>query len=92
MRLVKPTRDGILVDPIMPSEVQTRSGLVVPTMHQDSPAEGIVVELGVGAGPHVEVKIGDRVFFNRFNGQEVDIRNHRYKILPYNEILAIIEQ
>lgn len=96
MRLIKPIGDKVLVEPLVEKESIVR-GIVVPERAQDKPAEGIVVQLGTGATnrkgrrTEFEVRIGDRVFFSRFEGTEVKIGNRMYKMLASNEILAVIE-
>ena len=55
-----------------------------------------VVYLGVGKvdGKNVEfeVKVGDKVIFNKFNGNEFKLGNETYTIIKEKDILAIIEK
>lgn len=90
-----PIGDKVLVEPIIEKE-STVGGIIVPQTAQDTPSEGIVVALGTGEQvkgrrTEFEVKIGDRVFFSRFEGTQVKIGSKLYKMLKANEILAIIE-
>lgn len=95
MRLIKPVGDKVLIEPLIEKEVVVR-GIIVPDKHKDASSEGVVVQLGTGSTKkgkrtEFEVKIGDRVFFSRYDGTEVKIGDRMFKMIASNEILAIIE-
>ena len=54
-----------------------------------------VVSLGIGKLDNkeitFEVKLGDKVIFNKFNGNEFKINNENYTIIKEKDILAIIK-
>lgn len=83
-----PTKGRVLVEPIVPTET-TVGGIVVPSNATDKPTEGIVVALS--QNNKAEVKIGDRVVFNRFTGIDVKIGKALCKMLEPNELLAIVD-
>lgn len=83
-----PTKGRVLVEPIVPKET-TVGGIVVPANATDKPTEGVVVALP--QNNKVEVKIGDRVIFNRFTGIDVKIGKALCKMLEPKELLAIID-
>lgn len=83
----KPTGKKILVEAIAP-ETTTIGGIHVPEAHRDGSSDFVVVKLGTG---DFEVKVGDRVIINRFNGTNVEVSGKPYKLVEYSDILAIIE-
>ncbi len=94
---IKPLGDRVLVKPIKEEEV-TASGIVLPdTVDKQKKAEGEIVAIGPGklleSGERatMEVKVGDRVLFEKWGGEEVKVEGEEYKILESEKILAIIE-
>jgi chaperonin GroES len=85
----KPTGNRILIEPIQ-GQNETVRGMHIPSAYRDTtPSEGVVVALGT-TGPF-EVKVGDRVVINRFNGTEVKVGGKIFKIMDVSELLAIVE-
>jgi chaperonin GroES len=80
------------------SESRTAGGIVLPDTAKDKPARGKVVSVGEGrrleSGKRVplQVKVGDRVVFSTYAGEEVPINIGERKLLLMREedILAII--
>jgi len=93
--MLKPLGDRVLVEPMIAEEV-TKSGIFLPDSAKEKPAEGKVVALGTGRtdkdGKKIafEVKIGDKVLYGKYAGDEIKIDNKEYKILKEEEILGIL--
>lgn len=91
---IKPLFDRVVVKPI--KEKSTKIGNIILPESTKHPEICEVVELGVGEldGKKVnfEVKIGDKVIFNKFSGSEFIIDNEPYIIIKEIDILAIIEK
>lgn len=85
--MLKPTNKRILIEPLSEKE-STVGGLIVPEKFQDKPSEGIVVALP--DNNVIDVKIGDRVFVNRWDGTEIKMGTKLYKMVQPNEVLAVI--
>ncbi|MFA6431731.1 MAG: co-chaperone GroES [Candidatus Margulisiibacteriota bacterium] len=89
-----PLGDRVVVKP-EPEELKTKSGIVLPDSAKEKPSEGAVVAVGTGRildnGQRIaiEVKIGDRVIYSKYGGNEVKIDNEDYIILAERDILAI---
>jgi chaperonin GroES len=87
-----PLEDKVVVRPIKDEEV-TSSGLILAKIGEEKPSEGIVEAIGPGItfpnGTKLEIdlKIGDRVLYSKYGGMEV----HDIMILPYKDILVVIE-
>ena len=94
---IKPLGGRVLVKPLKEEEV-TKSGIVLPeTVDKEKKAEGEVIAVGPGkllesgARAPLEVKVGDKVLFEKWGGEEVKIGKEEYKILEGEKILAILE-
>jgi len=93
--MLKPLKDRVLVEPL-PAEEMTKSGIVLPESAKEKPAEGKIVALGTGIttkeGKKIsfEVKVGDKVLYGKYAGDEIKIKGIEYKILKEDEILGIL--
>ena len=89
-----PIGDRVVIKP-QPDEQKTKSGIVLPDSAKEKPSEGTVVAVGTGRildnGQRIpiEVKIGDKVIYSKYGGNEVKIDNEEYIILAERDILAI---
>jgi chaperonin GroES len=91
----KPLADRILVQPLSGEEV-TKGGIVLPDSAKEKPQEGKV--LAVGPGKWVEgkqmpldVKVGDKVLYSKYGGDEIKIEGEELVILKEDDVLGIIE-
>ncbi len=93
--MLKPLGDRVLIEPLAAEEV-TKSGIVLPDSAKEKPAEGKVIALGTGKtgkdGQKIafEVKVGDKVLYGKYAGDEIKIDGAEYKILKEDEILGIL--
>ena len=92
----RPLHDRVVVERI-DAEAKTAGGIIIPDTAKEKPAEGEVLAVGPGARddagtPHPpEVKIGDRVLFDKWAGTDVLIDGADRVILKESEILGIFE-
>jgi chaperonin GroES len=79
------------------SESRTAGGIVLPDTAKDKPARGTVVSVGDGRlldnGKRApfQVKVGDRVVFSSYAGDEFKLGERKLLLLREEDILAIIE-
>ena len=93
---VKPIGDRVLVE-AAPAETKTASGIYIPETVQEKPQYGTVV--AVGPGKHAEqtgtlipltVKVGDKVIYSKFGGQEFPIDGKDYLVMREADIYVIL--
>ena len=70
--------------------------LLSPTRPKEKPQEGEVIAVGAGKinekGDRIalDVKVGDKVLFGKYSGNDIKIDDEEYMILKEDEILAKI--
>lgn len=79
------------------SETTTSGGIVLPDTAKNKPARGTVVSVGDGklledGKRHpLQVKIGDRVLFSSYAGDEFKVGDQELLLMREDDILAVIE-
>ncbi|MDX2176275.1 MAG: co-chaperone GroES [Candidatus Sumerlaeia bacterium] len=95
---VKPLHDRVLIERIDPAEQKSAGGIIIPDTAKEKPIEGKIVSVGDGTRDEkgelvpLTVKIGDRVLFGKYSGNDVKIGGHEYLIVRESEILAVVSQ
>jgi len=93
---IQPLADRLVVRPLS-GESRSKSGIVIPDTAKEKPQEGEVIAVGPGRldkdGKRVkmEVKVGDKVVFSRYGGDEFKIEDVEYKILKEDDVLGVIK-
>lgn len=94
---IKPLGDRIVVKPLE-AENKSKGGIVLPDTAKEKPQEAKVVAVGKGkvlesGAVHApEVKVGDKVIFGKYSGNEfVTKEGEELLILREEDILAIIK-
>lgn len=93
---LKPLMGYVLVEPEA-AETTTASGIVLPETAQEKPAQGKVLSCGEdlvlenGKILKCPVKVGDRVVFKKWGGDEIKISGKEYKLVKFDDLMAILE-
>jgi len=89
---IKPLGDRILVKPLIVEEV-TKSGILIPeTAEKEKKEQGAVIAIGDGEKiKKLNLKVGDKVMFGKYAGDEVEIDKVDYKFLKDEDVLGIID-
>ena len=92
---IKPLADRVVIRKVE-AEERTASGIVLPGTAKEQPQIAEVVEVGPGGivdGTEIkmELKVGDKVIFQKYSGTEVKLEGQEYTILRQNDVLAIVE-
>ena len=94
---IRPLHDRVLVKRIE-SEEKTKGGLYIPETAKEKPVEGTVVAVGQGKvlengqRSPLDVKVGDKVLFGKYSGNEVKIDGVEHVVLREEELYAIIDK
>ena len=78
------------------AEETTKSGIVLPGQAKEKPQQAEVIAVGPGGvvdGKEVtmQVKVGDKVIYSKYSGNEVKLEDTEYVIVRQGDILAIVE-
>lgn len=91
---IKPLFDRVVVKPI--KEKTEKIGNIILPESSKQPEISEVIALGTGKIDNkeveFEVKVGDRVIFNKYSGCEFIMNNEVFTIIKEKDILAIIEK
>ena len=89
---VTPLHDRVLIKRIEEKET-VKGGIIIPDTAKEKPQEGEVMAVGAGKiekGQRVplDVKVGDRILFGKYTGNDIKLDDQEYLILREEEILA----
>ena len=95
MSAIRPLGDKVVVK-VLEAEEKTAGGIILPDSAKKKPTEGEVVAVGEGRvlenGKRnaLTVKVGDRVIFSKYGGNEVTLEGDEVTILDEDQIYAIV--
>lgn len=85
---IRPLGERVLIKQTKQEEV-TKSGIVLPdTVSKEKPIIGEVAAIGEAIK---EIKIGDKVIYEKYAGTEVKDNDEVYLLLEEKNVLAIVE-
>lgn len=94
---IKPLQDRVVIRRVEEKK-ETAGGILLPGSAQEQQNEGEVVAVGPGKASDsgaiipMTVKVGDKVMFGQYSGQEVKDENAEpLMIMREDDIIAIIE-
>ena len=94
---IKPLGDRVVVKPLE-AESKTKGGIVLPDTAKEKPQEGKVVAVGKGKALEngstqaPEVKVGDKVLYGKYSGNEITTKDgEELLIMREEDILAIVK-
>ncbi len=86
---IKPMDDRVLVS-FVEEETKTASGIIIPDTAKEKPTMGEVIAVGTDEDLQEHVKVGDKVLFGKYGGEDITLDGKDYKIIQRSDILAII--
>jgi len=94
---IRPLGDRVVVKPLE-AESKTKGGIVLPDTAKEKPQEGKIVAVGKGKIlengnlQSLEVKVGDKVLYGKYSGNEITTKEgEELLIMREEDILAIIK-
>ena len=91
---IRPLFDRVVIKSIDSSET-TKSGIVLPGAAKEKPQMAEVIAIGPGGnvdGKEVamQVKVGDKVLYSKYAGNEVKLDGTEYIVIRQSDILAVV--
>jgi chaperonin GroES len=97
MANIRPLHDRVIIKRVKEEE-KTKGGIIIPDTAMEKPIVGEVIAVGngkvndQGTLVKLEVKVGDRVLFGKYSGNEVKLDGEDRLILREEDILCVIEK
>jgi chaperonin GroES len=94
---LRPLHDRVIVKRL-DQETKTASGIVIPESAAEKPDQGEVIAVGPGKrdndGKRIEpdLKVGERVLFGKYAGQQVKVDGTDLLVLREEDIVAVVQQ
>ena len=94
--MLKPLEDKVVLELPAKEEKTTQFGLIIAGSADEKPQEAIVVAVGPGVTfangekMTLDVAIGDKVVFSKYQGTEITHDGKDYLIIAYRDIFAIL--
>jgi len=83
--------ERLLIEPEETEEEQkTAGGLYIPDTAKEKPQRGIVVAVGTDEDLQKVIKVGDKIVFGKYTGDEIEFEGKKYLVVQKSDILAII--
>ena len=92
---IRPLHDRLIIKRLE-EERKTASGIVIPDTAAEKPEQGEVKAIGKGKVQEdgkvrpIDVKVGDKVLFSKYGGNEVTLEGQDYTILDEDQIYAVL--
>jgi chaperonin GroES len=92
---IRPLHDRIIVKRVE-EETTTAGGIVLPGSATEKPSEGEVLAVGNGKQLDngevraLEVKVGDKVLFGKYSGNEVKIDGEELIVMREEDVMGIL--
>ena len=93
---IRPLHDRLIIKRLTEEE-KTAGGIIIPDSAKEKPQEGEVVAVGNGKiledGKKcpLEVKVGDKVLFSKYSGNEIKVDGQEYLIMKEEDVQAVVE-
>ncbi len=88
---IKPLDDRVLVE-LVEEEPKTVGGIIIPDTAKEKPNMGKVIAVGTDEDLQEHIKVGDKILFAKYGGEDITYNGVDYKIVQRGDIIAIIEE
>ena len=91
----RPLHDRVLVRRIE-AEEKSAGGIIIPDTAKEKPSQGEVIAVGPGGRDDagklipIDVKVGDRVLFGKWSGNEVKLDGQELLIMKESDIMGVL--
>jgi chaperonin GroES len=91
----RPLHDRVVVRRIA-AEEKTKGGIIIPDTAQEKPSQGEIIAVGPGGRDEagkllpIDLKIGNRVLFGKWSGNEIKLDGEELLIMKESDIMGVI--
>lgn len=83
---VQPLDDRVLVEPL--EEEEKVGSIIIPDTAKEKPIIGKVVSVGTDEELQKLIKIGEKVIFGKYAGEEIKIGGKKHLLISRSDLLA----
>ncbi len=93
---IRPLHDRLVVER-MEEEAMSAGGIVIPDAAKEKPSQGKVLAVGNGKTldngqkQAMDVKVGDKILFGKYSGNEVKFDGVDYIVMREDDVMAVID-
>ena len=87
---MKPLSDRVVIKPAEPEE-KVKSGIIIPDSAKEKPIIGKVIAVGNDEEIQKLIKVGEKVIFGKYAGEEIKIDDKKHLIIARSDLLAKVE-
>lgn len=94
---LQPLGSKLVVKPIIEDEI-TKSGIILPdTVDKERPVKGKVLALGPGRlldngqREKIDLKVGDKILFEKYGADEYKLDNEEFLVVDYDKVVGLIK-
>jgi chaperonin GroES len=91
----RPLHDRVVVKRI-DAEDKTAGGIIIPDSAKEKPSQGEILSVGPGGRDEagklipIDLKVGDRVLFGKWSGNEVKLDGQELLIMKESDIMGVL--
>lgn len=86
---IQPLDERVLVEPL---ETEERVGtIIIPDTAKEKPVMGKVVAVGTDEDLKEVIKVGDKVIYGKYAGDEIKLEGKKHLIISRSDILAKVD-
>lgn len=86
---VQPLDDRVLIEPL--AQEEKLGSIIIPDTAKEKPMMGKVVAVGTDEELSHLIKVGDKVLFGKFAGEEIKIEGVKHLLASRADLLARVE-
>lgn len=86
---VLPLDDRVLVEPI--EEEERVGSIIIPETAKEKPIMGTVVAVGTDEDVQELIKVGDKVIFGKYAGEEIKVEDKKQLLISRSDLLAKVQ-
>jgi chaperonin GroES len=93
---IRPLHDRLVVERMEEDELSP-GGIVIPDAAKEKPSQGKVLAVGNGKildngqVQPMDVKVGDKILFGKYAGNEVKFDGNDYIVMREDDVMAVID-
>jgi len=86
---IQPLDDRVLVEPV--EEEEKKSSIILPDSAKEKPIIGKVIAVGTDEETKKLIKVGDKVIFGKYAGEEIKNEGKKQLIISKADLLATVK-